>query len=127
MTRDERLSIFQHALQDLMQRDNAMVIFNLAHDEDSFAQFSHARASEPVFCEVSNRSEAWNESSLDVNQIAALRSLGYQVPSPHHQANPHKEFSGDVNTLAEEVEQIFTRVFLAAPSYDIISSEGELP
>ncbi len=127
MTRDERLSIFRRALQDLMQRDNAMVIFNLAHDEDSFAQFSHERAGEPLFCEVSNRSEAWNEQSLDAKQIAALRSLGYEVPSPHHQANPHKEYLGDTNALAEEVEQIFVRVFLAAPSYDIVSSEGDLP
>lgn len=129
MTRDERLAIFRRALQNVMQSDNAMVIFNLAHDEDSFAQFSHEHAGEPLFCEVSNRSEAWNESSLDANQIAALRSFGYEVPSPHHQANPHKEFAarGDVNALAEEVEQIFVRVFLAAPSYDLVSSEGVLP
>ncbi len=85
MTRDERLAIFRRALQDLMQRDNAMVIFNLAHDEDSFAQFSHERADEPLFCEVSNRSEAWNESSLAANQIAASSSESAQGIRRRHE------------------------------------------
>ncbi len=129
MTRDERLAIFKRALQDVMQRDHAMVIFNLAHDEDSFAQFSPEDANEPLLCEVSNRSEGWNSNSLGAEQVAALRALGYTIPSPHHQSNPHKQYAarGDVNALAEEIEQIFLRVFRAAQDYNVVSSGEVLP
>ena len=122
MTHDERLAIFTRDLAALMQADDAMVIFNLAHDEDTFAQFSHARAGEPLLCEVSNRSEGWNAHSLDAAQVAALRSLGYEIPSPHHQANPRKEYAGDAGALAEQVEQIFVKVFRAPKDYEIVSS-----
>ncbi len=122
MTRDERLAIFTRDLTALMNEDDAMVIFNLAHDEDTFAQFSHARAGEPLLCEVSNRSEGWNAHSLDAEQVAALRSLGYEIPSPHHQSNPHKEYAGDIGALAAEVEQIFVKVFRAAENYEVVSS-----
>jgi hypothetical protein len=121
MTRDERLAIFTRDLAALMQADDAMVIINLAHDEDTFAQFSHARAGEPLLCEVSNRSEGWNAHSLDAAQVAALRALGYEIPSPHHQSNPHKEYAGDAAALAEEVEQVFRTVFRAPENYDVVS------
>jgi len=122
MTHDERIALFTRDLAALMNENDAMVIFNLAHDEDTFAQFSHARAGEPLLCEVSNRSEGWNAHSLDAEQVAALRALGYEIPSPHHQATPHKEYSGDVDALAAEVEQIFVRVFRAPADYEIVSS-----
>ncbi len=122
MTRDERIAIFTRDLTALMKEDDAMVIFNLAHDEDTFAQFSHTRAGEPLLCEVSNRSEGWNAHSLDAEQVAALRSLGYEIPSPHHQSNPHKEYIGDAGALAAEVEQIFVKVFRAPENYEVVSS-----
>jgi hypothetical protein len=122
MTHDERLVIFKRDLAALVKQSNALVIFNLAHDEDSFAQYSHADASEPLLCEVSNRSEGWNSNSLDVKQVAALRALGYEIPSPHHQSNPHKNFAGDTDALAEEVDQIFGQVYRAPQDYDIVSS-----
>ena len=126
MTHDERIAIFTRDLTALMQESDAMVIVNLAHDEATFAQFSHARAGEPLLCEVSNRSEGWNAHSLDAEQVAALRALGYEIPSPHHQSNPHKEYAGDVGTLASEVEQIFARVFRAPDDYEIVSSGVDL-
>ena len=126
MTRDERLAIFTRELTALMQESDAMVIVNLAHDEDTFAQFSHARAGEPLLCEVSNRSEGWNAHSLDTDQVTVLRSLGYEIPSPHHQSNPHKEYVGDVGTLADEVERIFIQVFRAPDDYEIVSSGVDL-
>lgn len=122
MTRDERIAIFTRDLTALAQTDDAMAIFNLAHDEDTFAQFSHARAGEPLLCEVSNRSEGWNTHSLDAEQVAALRALGYEIPSPHHQSNPHKEYTGDGGALAEEVERIFVEVFRAPAEYEVVSS-----
>jgi hypothetical protein len=122
MTHNERLAIFKRDLHALSSANGAMVIFNLAHDEDSFAQFSHENIGEPLLCEVSNRSEGWNAHSLDFDQVAALRELGYEIPSPHHQSNPHKNYSGDINTLADQVEQIFLHVFRAAPDYTIVSS-----
>ena len=122
MTRDERLAMFKRDLEALLNQSDALVIFNLAHDEDSFAQFSHADANEPLLCEVSNRSEGWNSDSLDIKQVAALRLLGYEIPSPHHQSNPHKNFVGEVDVLAEEVEQIFVQVYRAPQDYDIVSS-----
>jgi len=122
MTHEERLAIYKRDLQALSRADSGLVIFNLAHDEDSFAQFSHADAHEPLLCEVSNRSEGWNSNSLDHDQVATLRALGYEIPSPHHQSNPHKNYSGDTDALAEEVEQIFLRVFRAPPDYAIVSS-----
>ena len=98
MTPNERLAIFKRDLDALLQASDGMVIFNLAHDEDSYVQFSKQAASDPLLCEVSNRSEGWNAHSLDAAQVAALRALGYEIPSPHHQSTPHKEFAprGDV-------------------------------
>jgi hypothetical protein len=122
MTHDERIALFKHDLEALMKEDDAMVIFNLAHDEDTFAQFSHQKAGEPLLCEVSNRSEGWDSHSLDVDQVAALLALGYDIPSPHHQANPHKEYSGDLGELAEQVEHIFILVFNAPQDYNVVSS-----
>ncbi|MBI5302469.1 MAG: hypothetical protein HY868_10050 [Chloroflexi bacterium] len=122
MTHEERIAIITRDLNALRQAQDAIVIFNLAHDEDSFAQFSCTRPGEPLLCEVSNRSEGWNTHSLDAEQVAALRALGYEIPSPHHQSNPHKEFTGDVAMLAQEVERIFRDVFRAGDEYDMISS-----
>ncbi len=122
MTNDERIVIYTRDLTALMQEHDAMVIFNLAHDEDTFVQFSRAREGNPLLCEVSNRSEGWNTHSLDGEQVAALRALNYEIPSPHHQSNPHKEFAGDVATLAQEVEQIFRGVFRAVDDYQVVSS-----
>ena len=124
MTHDERIAIFTRDLDALMldASHDAMVIINLAHDEDTFAQFSHARAGEPLLCEVSNRSEGWSAHSLDAVQVAALRALGYEIPSPHHQSNPHKEYAGDAAALAAEVEQIFVKVFRAPENYEVVSS-----
>ncbi len=125
MTRDERITIFKRDLDALMGVDDGFVIFNLAHDEDAYVQFSRQGASEPMLCEVSNRSEGWNTHSMDSEQVRTLRALGYEIPSPHHQANPHKNFSGDVGALAEEVEQIFQQVFGAAENYEVVSSGVE--
>ncbi len=122
MTHEERMAIIQRDLNALMNAGDAMVIFNLAHDEDAFAQFSHTRAGDPLLCEVSNRSEGWNAHSLDGGQTAALRALDYEIPSPHHQANPHKEYAGDLGTLADQVEQVFLRVFRAPADYTLVSS-----
>lgn len=122
MTHDERIALFTRDLTALMQESDAMVIFNLAHDEDTFAQFSHARASDPLLCEVSNRSEGWNAHSLDTEQVAALRALGYEIPSPHHQSNPHKEYAGDIDVLAGQVEQVFIKVFRAPDNYEVVAS-----
>lgn len=122
MTHDERIALFTRDLAALMLEDDAMVIFNLRHDEDTFAQFSHQRAGEPLLCEVSNRSEGWNAHSLDAEQIADLRALGYQVPSPHHQANPHQEYAGEIGALAQQVEQVFVQVYRAPADYDVESS-----
>ena len=122
MTRDERIAIYTRDLTALTQADDAMVIFNLAHDEDTFAQFSHQRAGEPLLCEVSNRSEGWNTHSLDMDQVTVLRSLGYEIPSPHHQSNPHKDYAGDVTALADELERIFIQVFRAPAEYEVVSS-----
>lgn len=122
MNREERISLFTRDLAALIRADDAMVIFNLAHDEDTFAQFSHPRAGEPLLCEVSNRSEGWNAHSLDAEQVAGLRSLGYEIPSPHHQANPRKEYAGDIGALAEQVEQVFRKVFRAPEDYQVVSS-----
>jgi hypothetical protein len=127
MTHDERHSLFTNALHELMQKDRAMVIFNLAHDEDSFVQFSHDRSGETLLCEVSNRSEGWNAHSLDPAQVAVLRALGYEIPSPHHQSTPHKEYAGDLDKLADEVEKIFTQVFRAPQEYEVISSGEVMP
>lgn len=122
MTRDERVAIFTRDLTALTQADDAIVIFNLAHDEDTFAQFSHQRAGEPLLCEVSNRSEGWNTHSLDTDQVTVLRSLGYEIPSPHHQSNPHKDYAGDAVALADELERIFIQVFRAPAEYEVVSS-----
>ena len=69
MTHDERIALFTRDLAALMNENDAMVIFNLAHDEDTFAQFSHARAGEPLLCEVSNRSEGWNHIVSTRNRL----------------------------------------------------------
>ncbi|MBI4789520.1 MAG: hypothetical protein HY782_21020 [Chloroflexi bacterium] len=124
MTRDKRLALFKRDLQALMPEEDAIVIFNLAHDEDAFAQFSHLGPGEPLLCEVSNRSEGLNAPRLNVQQVAQLRALGYAIPSPHHQANPHKEYpqGGDLGALAEETEQIFRSVFGAPEDYEVESS-----
>ena len=122
MSPAERIALFTRDLTALMSENDAMVIVNLAHDEDTFAQFSHARADEPVLCEVSNRSEGWNAHSLDAEQVAALRALGYEIPSPHHQSNPHKEYSGEAGMLAEQIEQVFLKVFRAPENYNVVSS-----
>ena len=122
MSPAERIALFTRDLTALMSENDAMVIVNLAHDEDTFAQFSHARSDEPVLCEVSNRSEGWNAHSLDAEQVAALRALGYEIPSPHHQSNPHKEYSGEADMLAAQIEQIFVKVFRAPENYNVVSS-----
>ncbi len=124
MTRDERIAFFTRDLEALARADDGFVIFNPPHDEDTYAQFSH-RAGEPVFCEVSNRSEGWNAHSLDSAQIAELRALGYEIPSPHHQANPHKDFAGEAGALAQEVERIFRNVFREPEDYAVVSSGVE--
>ena len=122
MSPAERIALFTRDLDALMSHNDAMVIVNLAHDEDTFAQFSHAHADEPILCEVSNRSEGWNAHSLDAGQVAALRALGYEIPSPHHQSNPHKEYSGKAEMLAAEIEQVFVKVFRAPENYNVVSS-----
>jgi hypothetical protein len=122
MTPAERIALFTSDLSTLMIESDAMVIINLAHDEDTFAQFSHANADDPVLCEVSNRSEGWSAHSLDAEQVAALRALGYEIPSPHHQSNPHKEYIGDAEALAEQIEQIFVKVFRLPENYSVVSS-----
>ena len=122
MTRDERIALFKRDLNALMPEEDAMVLFNLAHDEDTFAQFSHVGPGEPLLCEVSNRSEGLNAHSLDVEQVATLGAFGYAIPSPHHQANPHKDYAGDLAALADEIEQIFRMVFGAPEDYDVESS-----
>ncbi len=124
MTAEQRLALYIRDLDALARSDDGFVIFNPPHDEDTYAQFSH-RADEPIFCEVSNRSEGWNAHSLDAAQIAELRALGYEIPSPHHQANPNKEFSGDVKTLAQEVERIFRNVFREPEDYSVVSKGVE--
>lgn len=124
MTHTERLALFTRDLDALARADDGFVIFNPPHDEDTYAQFSH-RAGEPIFCEVSNRSEGWNAHSLDAAQIAELRSLGYEIPSPHHQASPNKEFSGDVSVLVQEVERIFRNVFREPEDYSVVSKGVE--
>jgi|GEM_PF-2281941 len=127
MTRAERLALFHRDLTALIQASNGMVIFNLAHDEDSYVQFSRESANEPLLCEVSNRSEGWGSHSLNSAAVASLRALGYEIPSPHHQSTPHKEFAkqGDVATLADEVEKIFRDVFRAAEDYEVVSNGVE--
>jgi hypothetical protein len=122
MNREERINLFTRDLNALIQENDAMVIFNLEHDEDTFAQFSHSRAGEPLLCEVSNRSEGWNAHSLDSEQTTALRNFGYEIPSPHHQSNPHKEYAGEVAGLAQEIEQVFVQVFHVADDYSVVSS-----
>ena len=124
MTRDERISLFTRDLTALSLADDGFVIFNPPHDEDTYAQFSR-RSGEPIFCEVSNRSEGWNAHSLDAAQIAELRALGYEIPSPHHQASPNKEFNGDVNVLVQEAERIFRNVFREPEDYAVVSSGVE--
>ncbi len=125
MTPAERISIFKRDLDALIRTDNGFVIFNLAQDEDSYVQFTRDGLKTPLFCEVSNRAEGWNAHSLDSVQVTALRALGYEIASPHHQANPHKEFSGDAATLANEVERIFRDVFRAPADYAVVSSGVE--
>lgn len=127
MTRAERISLFKRDLNALMQASNGMVIFNLAHDEDSYVQFSRENADEPILCEVSNRSEGWGSHSLNSTAVASLRALGYEIPSPHHQSTPHKEFAaqGDVAALADEVEKIFRDVFRAVEDYEVVSNGVE--
>ena len=125
MTRDERLAIFKRDLAALLQAIGGMVVFNLAHDEDSFVQFSRESMEEPLLCEVSNRSEGWSAHSLDLAQVQVLRALGYEIPSPHHQSNPHKESSSDVATLADEVEKIFREAFRAGEDYVVVSNGVE--
>ena len=125
MNHNERISLFKRDLDALMQASNGMVIFNLAHDEDSFVQFSRESANEPLLCEVSNRAEGWGSHSLNNAAVASLRALGYEIPSPHHQSTPHKESSSDAATLAEEVEKIFRDVFRAAEDYEVVSNGVE--
>jgi hypothetical protein len=115
--------LFKRDLEALAPEEDAMVLFNLADDEDSFVQFSHIGPGEPYLCEVSNRAEGWNAHSMNAGQIARLRDLGYEIPSPHHQATPHKEFSGDLGVLAEETEQIFRTIF-GAPEDCVVESSG---
>lgn len=122
MTYDERVALFQRDLQALIDEEDAMVIFNLAGDEDSFVQYSHRAADEPLLCEVSSRSESSSAPSLAADQIAALTALGYEIPSPPHQANPHKESAAAAESLAEETEQLFRRVFRAPEDYAVESS-----
>jgi type III secretion system-like peptide-binding chaperone len=124
MTRDERLALISRDLDALSRADDGFVIFNPPHDEDTYVQFSH-RSGEPIFCEVSNRSEGWNAHSLDLAQIAELRALGYDIPSPHHQANPNKEFAGEVSELAREIERIFRNVFREPEDYSVVSKGVE--
>lgn len=127
MTRNERLSIFTRDLDALWHANDGMVIFNLSHDEDSYIQFSRENATDPLLCEVSNRSEGWGAHSLDAAQVAVLREFGYEIPSPHHQATPHKEVvpQGDVQALAAEVEDIFRKVFRAVEDYAVVSNGVE--
>ena len=122
MNREERIELFKRDLAALVPERDAMVIFNLAHDEDTFIQYSHVQAGDPLLCEVSNRSEGWNAHSLDARQVEALRALGYEIPSPHHQANPRKESAGDPAALAAETEQIFRNVFGVPEDYEVESS-----
>ncbi len=122
MTHDERLALFRRDLQALMHEDDAMVIFNLAGDEDRFVQYSHRAANEPLLCEVSNRSEAGSARAFAPEQVAPLAALGYEIPSPHHQANPHKESDAAADALAEETEHIFRRVYNAPEDYAVESS-----
>ncbi len=122
MTHEQRLALFRRDLQALMDEDDAMAIFNLAGDEDSFVQYSHRRTLEPLLAEVSNRSEGGSAHSLDAEQAAALTALGYEVPSPHHQANPHKESAAGADVLAEETDMVFRRVFHAPEDYAVETS-----
>ncbi len=122
MTRDERVTLYQRDLEALSPEQDAMVLFNLAGDEDAFIQFSHLGPGEPFLCEVSNRSEGWSAHSLGREQVAQLQGLGYEIPSPHHQANPHKNYAGDLGKLADEVEEIFRGVFGAPDDYNVESS-----
>jgi hypothetical protein len=122
MTRDERVALFRHDLDALAPEQDAMVLFNLAGDEDAFVQFSHLGPGEPFLCEVSNRSEGTSAHSLSAAQVARLQALGYEIPSPHHQANPRKDYAGDLGVLAEEVEQVFRTLFGAPEDYDVESS-----
>ena len=124
MTPDERLALYARDLAALVSAGDGFVIFNPPHDEDTYVQFS-PRGDETLFCEVSNRSEGWNAHSLDTAQIAELRALGYDIPSPHHQANPNKEFRGDTADLAQEVERIFRNVFRSPEDYSVVSSGVE--
>jgi hypothetical protein len=110
MTRNERLALFTRDLRAVMDSPDEMLIFNLVGDEDSYVQLSH-HVGEPLYCEVSNRSEGWNSHSLNLPQRNALTALGYEIPSPHHQANPNKNYMGTAEDLANEVEQIFRKVF----------------
>jgi hypothetical protein len=121
MTPSDRLALFERDLRALMNATDGMLLFNVVGDEDSYIQFSQ-RAGEPLFCEVSNRSEGWNTHSMNRPQVEKLVALGYEIPSPHHQANPNKNYSGDAGTLATEVENIFRAVFGLADDYEVESS-----
>ena len=120
-----RLALFRRDLLALTESSDGMLIFNPVGDEDTFIQFSR-REGEPLFCEVSNRSEGWNSHSLDTGQRERLTALGYEIPSPHHQANPRKPYNGPPDQLAAEVEQIFREVFSLPQEYAVVSS-GILP
>jgi hypothetical protein len=121
MTLAERLDLFERDLYAVRDSPDGMLIFNVAGDEDSYLQFSQ-RAGEPLYCEVSNRSEGWNSHSLNSPQRNRLIALGYAIPSPHHQANPNKNYDGTAKDLATEVEEIFRQVFGMGEQFDVVSS-----
>ena len=123
MTGNDRLALFTRELHALLvtERPDAMLMFNPPHDEDTFVQFSR-RADESLFCEVSNKSEGWNSHSMAREQTALLTALGYTIPSPHHQSNPNKNYSGSAEALALEIEKIFRTVFGLGEEYSVESS-----
>ncbi len=122
MTYDERIALFRNDLEALVREVDATVIFNLAADENTFAQFSHAHLSDPLVCEVGNRREGWSSDSLDAQQAETLRTLGFEIPLPHEQVNPHREYPIPSSGLAEQVEQVFRLVFRAPEDYAVESS-----
>ncbi len=117
----DRLVLFARDLNALIQSSSTMLIFNHIADEDTYVQISHVQG-EPLLVEVSNKSEGWGSHSLDHAQVEKLRTLGYEIPSPHHQSNPHKEYDGSAEELAREVETIFREVFRLADDYAVESS-----
>lgn len=118
MTAEQRQSLIEKALADLMRRGTGYVVF-----EDTAHGDNYAEVTAELRAEVSHR--RWPACQLPPLAPEALRKLD-RLGFRESERNPTRTFEGwTVGRIAKHLESVFLEVYACPAAFDLRATQGE--